>query len=368
LILISDSFDSTFSEPDVGAPPRDLTFRPTNLPGQGGGVVTTAVSGEFELRVEPFRRELLVHCYRMLGSVQDAEDLLQDTLVRAWRAFDRYDERKASLRTWLYRIATNTCLTALESRTRRPLPSGLVGPGDNPEAPLVRGEEVAWLQPFPDSLLPGGADDPATVVASRGSLRLALIAAIQFLPAKQRAVLIFRDVLDWSAAEVAEALDLTPAAVNSALQRARAKLAELGVGEDDVLEPDDPASRDFVNRYIRAFEATDVRALTALLTEDVLLEMPPFLNWFRGRDDYRRFIARIFALRGTDWRVLPLTANGQAGVAVYCGDDGGVHHLHTLHVLTVTAAGITHNRVFQDATVFAAFDLPEVLPRNAGRS
>jgi RNA polymerase sigma-70 factor (ECF subfamily) len=243
----------------------------------------------------------------------------------------------------------------------------LVAPGDNPEAPLVRGEEVSWLQPFPDSLLPGGVDDPATVVADRGTLRLALIAAIQFLPAKQRAVLIFRDVLDWSAAEVAEALDLTPAAVNSALQRARAKLAELGVGEDDVLEPEDPASRDFVNRYIRAFEAADVQAFAALLTEDVLLEMPPFLNWFRGRDDHLRFIARVFSLRGTDWRVFPLAANRQPGIAVYRGEDG-VHRLHTVHVFTITAAGITHNRVFQDATVFAAFDLPAVLPTNAGSS
>jgi RNA polymerase sigma-70 factor (ECF subfamily) len=151
------------------------------------------------------------------------------------------------------------------------------------------------------------------------------------------------------------------------LQRARAKLADIGVGEDDVLEPDDPASLDFVNRYIRAFEAADVQAFAALLTEDVLLEMPPFLNWFRGRDDHLRFVARVFSLRGTDWRVFPLAANGQPGIAVYRGEDG-VHRLHTLHVFTITAAGISHNRVFQDAGVFAAFDLPAVLPTDAGSS
>ncbi|HEY0617702.1 MAG TPA: sigma-70 family RNA polymerase sigma factor [Kribbella sp.] len=319
-------------------------------------------SEDFELRTEPFRPELLVHCYRMLGSIHDAEDLVQDTLVRAWRAFDRYDEKRASLRTWLYRIATNTCLNALESRKRRPLPTGLVGPGEDPEAPLVRGEEVPWLQPFPDGLMRTDPSDPATVVAERGSLRLALIAAMQYLPAKQRAVLILRDVLDWSAAEVAEALEISPAAVNSALQRARAKLADAAVGEDDVLESDDPACRAMVDQYIEAFERADVMAFSKLLAEDVILEMPPFLNWFAGRENHLRFVARVFELRGTDWRVFPLAANGQPGIAVYRGDGTGVHHVHTLHVFTITKAGITHNRVFQDAGVFAAFGLAPELP------
>jgi RNA polymerase sigma-70 factor (ECF subfamily) len=305
--------------------------------------VTTA---DFEVRTAPFQRELLAHCYRMAGSVHDAEDLLQETLVRAWRAFDRYDETRASLRTWLYRIATNTCLTELENRGRRPLPSGLVARGDDPEAPLVKGAEVPWLQPFPDVMTRTDPNDPATVVIERGSLRLALIAALQFLPAKQRAVLILREVLAWSAAETAETLQLTTAAVNSALQRARAKLDEVELVEDDVLEPDDPKCVDFVNRYIEAFERADVAAFTDLLAEDVLLEMPPFYNWFIGRDDHLRFVARVFASRGTDWRVLPIAANGQAGIAVYRGDGEGVHRIHTLHVFTITAAGITHNRVF----------------------
>ncbi|MGW6277092.1 sigma-70 family RNA polymerase sigma factor [Kribbella sp. NPDC055071] len=302
----------------------------------------------FEAQAAPYRRELLHHCYRMSGSIQDAEDLLQETLVRAWRAFDRYDETRASLRTWLYRIATNTCLNELESRNRRPLPSGLVARGEDPEGALVRGEEVPWLQPFPD--------DPADVVGKQGSLRLALIAALQFLPAKQRAVLILREVLDWSAAEIAAELELTPAAVNSALQRARAKLADTGLAEDDVLEPDDPRSREIVDKYIVAFEAADVAAFAELLTADVILEMPPLYNWYAGRDDHLRFVARVFDLRGTDWRVVPIGANGQAGIAVYRG-EGGVHRLHTMHVFTITAAGITHNRVFQNQAVFAAFGL-----------
>jgi len=306
----------------------------------------------FEARTAPYRRELLQHCYRMAGSVHDAEDLLQETMLRAWRAFDRYDESRASLRTWLYRIATNTCLTELEGRARRPLPSGFVAEGEDPTGPLVRGEEVLWLQPFPA--------DPAAVVGARGSLRLALIAALQFLPAKQRAVLILREVLDWSAAEIATALEITPAAVNSALQRARAKLSETGLTEDDVLEPDDPRSTELVAQFIAAFEKADVAAFAELLTADVVLEMPPFYNWFRGRDEHLQFVAGVFARRGTDWRVLPIMANGQAGTAVYRG-DGDAYRLHTLHVFTITAAGISHNRTFQDDQVFAAFGLAPVL-------
>jgi RNA polymerase sigma-70 factor (ECF subfamily) len=301
----------------------------------------------------------------MLGSVHDAEDQLQETLVRAWRAFDRYDPAKASMRTWLYRIATNTCLTALEGKQRRPLPSALVSPSDDPNTRLVRGEGVPWLQPFPDDKLLESTNDPASMVMARGSLRLALIAALQYLSPKQRSVLIFREVLDWPAAEVAEALQLTPAAVNSALQRAKAKLAEVGVGEDDVLEPEDPASRRVVDRYIKAFEDADVDAFAALLTEDVLLEMPPVLCWFVGRDNSLAFFARVFATHGTDWKVLPLAANDQPGIAVYHGDGTGTYALHTLHVFSVTADGlISHNRVFQDQDVLAAFGLAQELTRS----
>ncbi|MEU9830078.1 sigma-70 family RNA polymerase sigma factor [Streptosporangium sp. NPDC048047] len=325
-------------------------------------MTTSGGAEEFAGRTAPFRGELLAHCYRMLGSVHDAEDLLQETMLRAWRAYDRFDERRASLRTWLYRIATNACLTALEKRDRRPLPSAIGAPGDDPEGPLTPGWEVPWLQPFPDALMPPAHGDPAAVVAARGSLRLALVAAMQFLPARQRAVLILRDVLDWPAAEVAEALGTTTAAVNSALQRARARLGETAAaGEDGIGEPADPARRALIDRYVTAFENADVAALERLLTEDVVLEMPPFLDWFTGRAAYGRFIARVFAMRGTGWRMVPTSANGQPAAAAYVRGEDGRHHLHTLQVFTVAGGLVGRNTVFQDAGVFTAFGLPAVL-------
>jgi RNA polymerase sigma-70 factor (ECF subfamily) len=318
--------------------------------------VATSTSEDFTVQTDPFRRELLAHCYRMLGSVHDAEDLLQETLLRAWRAYDRYDPSRAALRTWLYRIATNACLTALEQRSRRPLPSGLgAPPGDDPEQPLIRGEEVPWLQPIPDAML----GDPAGVLLSRGSLRLAFVAAMQFLPARQRAVLILREVLDWPAADVAAALDMTTPAVNSALQRARARLGEAGLGEDQIDEPADPGRRAQVERYAVAFENADLAVLEKLLTDDAVLEMPPFLNWYAGREPYIRFIARVFTLRGTDWRMVPVHANGQPALAAYTRAGDGGYALHTLQVFTVTASGISRNTSFQDQDLFAYFGLPE---------
>ncbi|RZU77750.1 RNA polymerase ECF family sigma subunit [Micromonospora kangleipakensis] len=313
----------------------------------------TATSEDFDQRTRPYRRELLAHCYRMLGSTHEAEDLVQETLLRAWRAFDRYDPERASLRTWLHRIATNACLTALRGRARRPLPSDLVAPNLDPDARMVVGE-VPWLQPLPDAVL-----DPATVVAARGSLRLALVAALQLLPPRQRAILILRDVLDRPAAEVAETLATTPAAVNSGLQRARARLGALAVREEQVVEPTDPGGRALVDRYVAAFERADVPALTRLLTADAVLEMPPVLNWYVGREHYGRFIARIFAMRGTDWRMLPTAANGQPALAAYVRDGDG-YVPHTLQVLTVTGVGISRNVVFQDRSVFDAFGLAQL--------
>jgi len=320
--------------------------------------MTNETTTEFAGLTEPYRRELLVHCYRMLGSVHDAEDLVQDTLLRAWRAYDSYDESRASLRTWLYRIATNACLTALAGRARRPLPSGLGAPTYSPEDPFAPGFEVPWLQPIPDGLLgppPGVGNEPASV---RG-LRLAIVAALQLLPARQRAVLILRDVLEWPATEVAAMLDLTPAAVNSALQRARARIREVGPREDDICEP--VAARAMVDRYVAAFENADLTALKRLLTDDVVMEMPPYLNWFVGPEDYTRFIARAFALRGTDWRCVPVGANGQPAVAAYVRPPGGVHTLHTLQIFTVRPGGVAHTIVYQDPVVFGLFDLPATI-------
>jgi RNA polymerase sigma-70 factor (ECF subfamily) len=320
--------------------------------------VGISISEEFDRRTDPLRRELLVHCYRMLGSIHDAEDLVQETLLRAWRAYDRYDERQASLRTWLHRIATNACLTALEKQSRRPLPSGLGGPSDDTEAPLVPGRDIAWLQPFPDAML---GTDPAGVFARRGTLRLALIAAMQLLPPRQRAVLILREVLDWPSADIAEALDTTPAAVNSALQRARARLGDASVSEDQIDEPADADRRALVDRYVTAFVNADIAALSRLLTDDAVLEMPPVPTWFAGRDAYCRFIARLFAWRGTDWRMVPLGANGQPAVAAYVRREDGAYHVHTLQVFTVSGNGISHNVVFQEADLFPTFGLPAVL-------
>jgi RNA polymerase sigma-70 factor (ECF subfamily) len=313
----------------------------------------TTSSEHFDQLTSPYRRELLAHCYRMLGSVHDAEDLVQETLLRAWRFFDRYDEERASLRTWLHRIATNACLTALKDRPRRPLPSGLVGPSDDPGAVMLRGHEVTWLQPLPDALL-----DPAVVHAARGSLRLALVAAMQVLPPRQRAILILREVLEWSAAEVASALETTPAAVNSGLQRARARLGDVAIHEDQVDEPADPEHRALVDRYVAAFENADLDALRRLLTDDAVLEMPPVLTWYIGRDLYAGFLARLFSWRGTDWRMLPTSANAQPAVAAYLRGDDGAYYPHTIQVLTVTGGVVSRNVVFQDDAVFAAFDLP----------
>jgi RNA polymerase sigma-70 factor (ECF subfamily) len=262
--------------------------------------------------------------------------------VRAWKARERYDERRASVRTWLYRIATNACLTAIEGRARRPLPSGLGEPGDNPTAALEPGREVPWLEPFPD---------PAGVVATRGSLRLAFVAALQHLPARQRAILVLRDVLEHSAAEVATMLGTTATAVNSGLQRARGTLSEAGLREDELREPPAAEQRARVDRYVEAFVAGDIEALTRLLTDDVILEMPPFTNWYQGRSAYGGFMKRVFDLRGIGWRLDPITANGQPGVLAHTPDGA----LHTLQLFTVTPDGIARTTVFQSSEVFALF-------------
>src|ERR1700687_121863 len=240
------------------------------------------VSEEFTSLSDRFRGELLAHCYRMLGSADEAEDLVQETYLRAWRSFDGFEGR-SSVRTWLYRIATNACLTAIERRGRRPLPSGLGGPAEDPEAQMVTGREVPWLQPFPGALLAGEHEDPAAVAVSRAGIRLAFVAALQYLSARQRAVLILRDVLELPAAEVADLLGTTTTAVNSGLRRVRAQLAQLLPAEDEVAEPAERDRRGVPCRLAAAIEDADGSALAELLREDVALEMPPVLTWFTGR-------------------------------------------------------------------------------------
>ena len=314
--------------------------------------MTTKTEG-FDRQVEPFRTELLAYCYRMLGSAHDAEDLVQDTYLRAWRAREQYDETRSSLRTWLYRIATNACLTALKVRGHRPLPSGLVAASD-PLGPLVRGENAAWLQPLPDSLLDAG--DPAGAVIDRNSLRLAFAAALQHLSARQRGALILRDVLSFSASEAADILGTTVVSVNSSLQRARARVKEAGVGQEPLSEPSAAEQRAWIDRYMKAFERADVEGLKRLLTEDVLMEMPPMINWFTGPGSYGLFMEWVFDVGGTDWHLKPVAANGQPGFAAYRRAGDG-YELHTLQIFTVTAAGISRNSVFQDPEVFASFGL-----------
>jgi len=307
--------------------------------------------------VEPYRGELVAYCYRMLGSYHEAEDLTQETMLRAWKARDRYDPALASVRTWLYRIAANACLSALAGRVRRPLPSGLGAPSDDPQAPLTPAFDIPWLQPFPDARFD---------IETRADMRLALVAAMQLLPPRQRAVLVLREVLQFSAAEVAAQLGTTVPAVNSALQRARALLAETG-DAGEVTEPDDPEARGVIDRYVRAFEAADVPALVGLLTDDAVMEMPPVPLWYRGSRDYGLFMDRVFEMNGTGWATRQLTANGQPALAAYAPDPAGGHRLHTLQVFTVAGGRVARNVVFADPRVFEAFGLPARIPGDESR-
>jgi RNA polymerase sigma-70 factor (ECF subfamily) len=315
------------------------------------------VSEDFAGLTGQFRGELLAHCYRMLGSAGEAEDLVQETYLRAWRSFDGFEGR-ASVRTWLYRIATNACLTAIERRGRRPLPSGLGGPAEDPEASLVAGPEVPWLQPFPGTLLAGEREDPAAVAVSRAGIRLAFVAALQYLSAKQRAVLILRDVLEWPAAEVADLLGTTTTAVNSGLRRARAQMAQALPAEDELAEPAEPDRRALLDRFAAAIEDADASALAELLREDIALEMPPIMTWFTGRPAVAGFIASHFLIEPGWLRPVPVMANGQPAFAVYQREPGGGYHAHAVLVLTVTRTGIARIVSFQNPGLFGSFGLP----------
>jgi RNA polymerase sigma-70 factor (ECF subfamily) len=310
---------------------------------------------------QQYRRELLAHCYRMTGSLHDAEDLVQETFLRAWKAYDRF-EGKSSVRTWLHRIATNTCLTALEGRGKRPLPTGLGAPSSEPSDDIAERTEVPWLEPIPD----GGEDptDPSVIVGSRESVRLAFIAALQHLPPRQRAVLVLRDVLQWKAAEVADAIGSTTAAVNSLLQRARAQLDEVGPTQDDkIAAPQEPEARDLLDRYIAAFEAYDIDELVKLFTADAIWEMPPFPQWYQGPENIGN-LSRVKcpAENPGDMKLIPTVANGQPAAAMYMIDSESGRHLpFQLHVLDVKPGGISHVVAFLDASLFAKFGLPESL-------
>jgi RNA polymerase sigma-70 factor (TIGR02960 family) len=324
--------------------------------------ITTDRGGEdFARLAEPFRGELIAYGYRMLGSVDDAEEVVQDVYLEAWRAYERFEGR-SSLRTWLYRIATRAFVKALERRKRRPLPSDLHAPAADPTARVLAGDpEVTWLQPAPDSLLAATTSDPATVVPARETMRLAFLAALQLLPPRQRAVLILRDVLGWSAAEAATLLDLSVVAVNSALQRARSRLP---ADSDSLVQPSEQRQRELLDRYVAAFQNADVAGLVAVLTEDALFEMPPFITWFHGSAAIGAFLgARMRAFGSTP--VIRTLANGQPAVALYPASAGGQHRLHALHVLTLVSQGVGRIVAFQDIDVLRRFDLPRVLSTEA---
>jgi RNA polymerase sigma-70 factor, ECF subfamily len=300
----------------------------------------TERSDEFVRSTEPCRRGLLAHCYRMLGSVEEAEDVVQETYLRAWRGYDAFEHR-SSVRTWLYHIATNACLTALGQRSRRALPSGLGAPARDPDAPAGPAEPgLAWLEPVPDALVTPESEDPAAVVAAREWLRLALIASLQYLPARQRAVLLLREVLGFPAAEVATMLGTSTPAVKSALQRARARLDEVLPAPERVIEPTEPRARELLGLYIAGFENADITALEKALRADASIEMVGTRTWFSGRETCLRYIAHVIGSPG-DWRMRPTVANGQpAAIARYRGGGFG------LGLLTVTREGIARITVF----------------------
>ncbi len=308
----------------------------------------------------PYRRELLAHCYRMLGSVHDAEDLVQETLLRAWQARDGFEGR-SSLRVWLYRIATNACLRALERRERLPLPSGLSAAVTDPHRPAQDAQPGSrWVEPIPDPWLESPASgDPAAIAVSRESVRLAFISALRHLPARQRAALILRDVLAFSAQEAAEILDMSTAGVNSALQRARARIATVAPSAQDTVEPTEAQSKLQLERFLWAFEQADVESLLTLLREDVVLEMPPIPTWFSGRDAVVGFLAARVLTGAGRLRMTSVAANGQPGFAAYQLLEDGLWHAQDIQVLTLTPTGVKHIQVFLDAELFEVFGLPQ---------
>jgi RNA polymerase sigma-70 factor, ECF subfamily len=312
-------------------------------------------SAGFVQETEPFRRELLAHCYRMLGSIQDAEDLVQETYLRAWRSYGQFEGR-SSVRTWLYQIATNRCLTELAKRGRRMLPSGLCDPEPDPGAlPEGAGTEVNWLQPAPDAMVTPDSADPAAIVAAREGLRLALIASLQYLPPRQRAVLVLRDVLAFPATDVAIMLDTTTASVKSVLQRARARLKELAPAADQITEPTAPRARAILDQYIAAFEHADAATLERLLLADATIEATPLRTWFAGRKLCVPFLRSHVLGSPGDWCMLATSANGQPAAAAYTRDQRGNYQPYGICVLTVTDAGIRRISSFGEPRLVTMF-------------
>lgn len=322
---------------------------------------TDPVSEEFIARAQRYRPELLAYCYRMLGSLVDAEDAVQETYLRAWRSYGAFEAR-ASERTWLYRIATNTCLTALAHHSRRVLPSGLGGPSDDPSQPPNSADEtVRWLQPVPDARLDLDDNDPAAIVTGRDSVRLALIVSLQYLPPRQRAVLILREVLAWSAVEVAALLDMSVPAVKSALQRARTRLDQVMPSADQPAQLTEPEQRALLENYVAAFEAADPAALERLLRHDATLEAPPLRTWYAGIRTCLPYMATHVMGSPRHWRMFPTRANGQPAVAAYTRALDGQYVPYGIVVLAAGNDGITAITAFGEPSLITAFGFPAVL-------
>ncbi len=319
----------------------------------------TRPDAAFERLVAPHRAELQAHCYRMLGSAHDAEDALQETLLRAWRGLPGFEGR-SSLRSWLFRIATNVCLRVIERRPKRVLPVDY-GPPYDPHATTGEAlEEQVWLGPYPDEALADGLASPAARYEQRESVELAFVAALQHLPARQRAVLLLRDVLGFSPAEIAGALDATPAAVYSALQRAHQAVDERlpeRSQQATLRAVGDAGVKRLAGRYVRAWEDNDVEQIVALLTDDATFAMPPRPAWYRGREAVGAFLAAHPLDRAREWRLVPVAANGQPAFGSYLAG-----RLHAIEVLTLDdESRITAVTAFHARADLARFGLPHTL-------
>ncbi|MET7281031.1 RNA polymerase subunit sigma-70 [Kribbella sp. NPDC005582] len=315
-----------------------------------------AFDGEFDA----LRGGLVAHCYRMIGSYHDAEDVVQEVYLRARKGLAAFEGR-SSVQTWLYRIATNACLTALKHRSRRVIPSGLGAPADDPEAPVGDRLSVSWLEPLPEAALArAGVSDPVHVVLERESVRLAFVVALQYLPPRQRAVLLLYDVLAWKAQEIAEALEISVPAVKSLLQRARSRLAEVDPELSGPPVPEE-VERDLLDRWIQAFEASDIGAIEKLLRDDFAIEATPHTTWFKGIAVCLPFIERRSLRRPGELRLLATRANGQPAAAAYRRDEFGAFVASHLVVLTVVGDRVAKSTNFHGADHVLAAGFPAVL-------
>jgi len=345
------------TDPDTTAPSREAVREQELLAAAKAGS-----QDAFAGLIEPFRRELLAHCYRMLGSNADAEDALQDSLLRAWRGLARFEGR-SSLRSWLYRIATNACLRAIERRPTRVSPVDFSSAWDPHSGPADAVHDPIWLEPFPDEMLGlAGPAGPDVRYEQRESIELAFIAALQHLPARQRAVLILRDVLGFSARETAAVLEMTPVSIDSALQRAHRSVDERlpsQTQQETLRRLGDDELGQLVERYVSAWERNDVDAVVSMLAEDAKMAMPPLPNWYGNRVDIEAFL-RATPLAGVKrWRMIRTSANGQPAVAGYVWDEAaGTYLPYGLTVLSIRAGKIDEIMAFLTPDVFSRFELP----------